>query len=46
MRKAAERMHEGGEARAVARLKLGASQKIENAGLQLGPPTDNFWPSK
>ena len=35
MRKPAERMHEWREARAVARLKLRASQKIVNAGLQL-----------
>lgn len=35
VRKPAERMHEWREARAVARLKLRASQKIVNAGLQL-----------
>src|SRR6185369_7760250 len=35
VRKSAERMHEWREARAVARLKLRASQKIVNAGLQL-----------
>ena len=35
MRKAAERMHEGGEARAIARLKLRAGEKIVNARLEL-----------
>src|ERR1041384_1824239 len=35
VRKPAERMHERRKARAVARLKLRAGQKIVNAGLQL-----------